>query len=137
MLQGGIDTDLDSKVEATINEIRKGNNIIFLHINMTDEISHEGNLYEKVSSIENIDKKVVKAILEEIKELDENIKLMIVTDHYTYCSTKKHERGCVPFLIYDRNNNQKQNYKHFCEKSCNLANTHFNSGKDLFEYFIQ
>lgn len=134
---GGFYTDLDSKVEATKNEIREGNNIIFLHINMTDEVSHKGNLYQKVKSIEKIDKKVVKPILDEVRKTDESVGVMIVTDHYTYCSTKEHERGCVPFLIYDRNNNQKQNYKHFCEETCRQANLHFNSRKDLFEYFIK
>lgn len=134
---GGFDTDLDSKVETTINEIGKGNNIIFLHINMTDEVSHKGELYEKVQSIEKIDEKVVKAIVDEIRKSDESIDLMIVTDHYTCCSTKEHERACVPFLIYNRDNNKKQNYNHFCEKTCHSANLHFNSGKDLFEYFIK
>ena len=133
---GGFDTDLDSKVKTTIDEIKDGNNIIFLHINMTDEVSHRGNLYEKVKSIEKIDKKVVKAIVDEIRKADESISLMIVTDHYTCCSTKEHERGCVPFLIYSKDNNQKQDFKHFCEKSCQQA-LNFNSGKDLFEYFIK
>ena len=43
----------------------------------------------------------------------------------------------MPFLIYDENNDQKQKYKHFCERTCDLATSHFNSGKDLFEYFVQ
>lgn len=133
---GGNDTDLKSKVRATIEEIKNGNDIVFLHINLTDEVSHNGDLNGKINAIEKIDNEVIGTIIKELLDSVEDFKLMIVPDHNTYCSTRSHERGEVPFMIWDgiyHNNNKK----HFCERDCKTEKLYFDSGKDLFNYFVQ
>lgn len=132
---GGLDTDLKEKVKATIEEIKHGNDIVFLHINLTDEVSHKGDLEGKIRVIEKIDKEVVGTIIGELLNSIDNFKLMIVTDHYTCCSTKSHEKGEVPFLIWDGMHHQNHK-KHFCERNCKNEKLYFDSGKDLFNYFI-
>lgn len=133
---GGIDTDLNAKVKVAIEEVKNGNDFVFLHINATDKLSHEGNLYGKIEAIERIDKEVINPIIRELANSIENFKFMIATDHNTYCSTKSHEKGPVPFLIFD-GMRRKGNKEHFCEKSCKAQHLNFKSGKELFDYFIQ
>lgn len=62
----------------------------------------------KIKAIEKIDKEVIGTIIRELLNSIDNFKLMIVTDHNTYCSTKSYERGEVPFLIWDGMHHQNK-----------------------------
>ena len=42
-----------------------------------DEIGHQGNVKDKVKAIEHIDKKVVKVLLEELKDAGVNFKILV------------------------------------------------------------
>lgn len=134
---GGMNTDLHAKVKTAIEEIKYGNNFVFLHINATDKLSHDGDLYGKIEAIEKIDREVIKPIINELINSIENFKFMITTDHNTYCSTRSHEIGQVPFLIFDGIYNAINEKQHFCEKSCKIKNLNFKSGKKLFDYFVK
>ena len=71
-----------------------------MHIEASDEAGHEGDVELKVKTIEYLDQRIVKYILEEIKEFDEPVSIAILPDHPTPCAIRTHTYDPVPFSIY-------------------------------------
>ena len=90
---GDVDTDLKEKARTVLNEI-KNHDVIFAHINGTDEVSHRMDVQGKVNFIEKIDKEFLKEIYEESRD----IQLIVLSDHQTSSITGKHEKGLVDYI---------------------------------------
>lgn len=114
---GLFDTNYEGKAKAAI-EALKSNNFVYLHIEASDEAGHEGDVELKTRTIEYLDKRVVKYILEETKKLDEPVAIAILPDHPTPCALKTHTREPVPFVIYKpgANSDDVQVYDEFSVK---------------------
>lgn len=96
---GLYDTNYEGKAKAAVDALRT-NNFVYLHIEASDEAGHEGDVELKVKTIEYLDQRIVKYILEEIKEFDEPISIAILPDHPTPCAIRTHTYDPVPFSIY-------------------------------------
>ncbi|MGM0620873.1 MAG: cofactor-independent phosphoglycerate mutase, partial [Bacteroidota bacterium] len=96
---GLYDTNYEGKARATM-EAFKTNDFVYLHIEASDEAGHEGNVELKTRTIEYLDERVIKFILEETKKMDEPVAIAILPDHPTPCALKTHTREPVPFLVY-------------------------------------
>ncbi len=100
---GLYDTNYEGKAEAAVNALKK-NDFVYLHIEASDEAGHEGDVELKTKTIEYLDKRVVKYILNEVKKMEEEIAIAILPDHPTPCALKTHTRDAVPFTIYKPGN---------------------------------
>ena len=96
---GLYDTNYEGKAKATVDAL-KTNDFVYLHIEASDEAGHEGDVDLKVKTIEYLDQRVVKYILEEIKKFDEPVSIAILPDHPTPCAIRTHTYDPVPFSIY-------------------------------------
>jgi len=96
---GLYDTNYEGKAQATV-EALKTNNFVYLHIEASDEAGHEGDVELKTKTIEYLDRRGVKYILEETRKMDEPVAIAILPDHPTPCALKTHTREPVPFLVY-------------------------------------
>ncbi|MGM0407866.1 MAG: cofactor-independent phosphoglycerate mutase [Bacteroidota bacterium] len=96
---GLYDTNYEGKARATM-EALKTNDFVYLHIEASDEAGHEGNVELKTRTIEYLDERVIKYILEETQKMDEPVAIAILPDHPTPCALKTHTREPVPFLVY-------------------------------------
>jgi len=96
---GLYDTNYEGKAEAAI-EALKENDLVYLHIEASDEAGHEGDVELKIKTIEYLDSRVVKYILEETRKMKEEVAIAILPDHPTPCALKTHTREAVPFSIY-------------------------------------
>ncbi|HPE76552.1 MAG TPA: cofactor-independent phosphoglycerate mutase [Draconibacterium sp.] len=96
---GLYDTNYEGKAQAAI-EALKTNNLVYLHIEASDEAGHEGNVELKTKTIEYLDHRVVKYIIEETQKLNEPVSIAILPDHPTPCALKTHTHDPVPFTIY-------------------------------------
>ena len=67
---GLYDTNYEGKAKATIDAIKE-NDLVYLHIEASDEAGHEGDVELKTKTIEYLDQRVVKYILEETQKMDE------------------------------------------------------------------
>jgi len=92
---GDTDTDLVEKANAVTNEI-KNHDVVIVHINGTDEVSHRKDLMGKIKFIEKIDREFLSILYE---KFNENTKIIIVSDHQTSSQTGKHEKGCVDLIV--------------------------------------
>ncbi|MFV0521150.1 MAG: cofactor-independent phosphoglycerate mutase [Mangrovibacterium sp.] len=97
---GLYDTNYEGKAQATIDALKNGADLVYLHIEASDEAGHEGNVELKVKTIEYLDQRVVKFLVEECKTMSEPVTIAVLPDHPTPCATTIHTKEPVPFLIY-------------------------------------
>ena len=96
---GLYDTNYENKVSAAL-EALKTDDLVYLHIEASDEAGHEGNFDLKRLTIENLDKRAVGPIYEAVKDWEEPVAIAVLPDHPTPCELRTHTAEPVPFLIY-------------------------------------
>ena len=96
---GLYDTNYEGKAHAAL-EALKTNDFVYLHVEASDEAGHEGDVDLKIRTIENLDKRAIGIIFEELKKWDEPVAIAVLPDHPTPCSIRTHTNTPVPFLIY-------------------------------------
>jgi len=92
-------TNYEGKARAAIKALGEVD-LVYLHIEASDEAGHEGDHLLKTRTIEYLDSRVVKFILDEADKMDEDIAIALLPDHYTPCATRTHTNDPVPFIIY-------------------------------------
>jgi 2,3-bisphosphoglycerate-independent phosphoglycerate mutase len=96
---GLYNTNYEGKARAALDALRT-KDFVYLHVEASDEAGHEGNVELKVKTIEDLDKRIVKLILEETQTWDEPVTIAILPDHPTPCAIRTHTADPVPFVIY-------------------------------------
>jgi len=96
---GLYDTNYEGKAKATI-EALKTNDLVYLHVEASDEAGHEGDVELKTKTISYLDHRIVKYLVEETGKMQEPVTIAVLPDHPTPCATKIHNRDAVPFIIY-------------------------------------
>ncbi len=92
---GYLDTNYAGKGQAAIEALKKYD-IVCVHVEATDEASHEGRVDEKIKALEAIDKHIVGPVHDALKSYGD-YRILVMPDHPTPVSTKKHSHGWVPF----------------------------------------
>lgn len=96
---GLYDTNYEGKTRAAIDAL-KDHDLVYLHIEASDEAGHEGDAELKVRTIEYLDKRVVKTIIEETSLMTEPVALAVLPDHPTPCAIRTHTNDPIPFIIF-------------------------------------
>ncbi|MDR1764234.1 MAG: cofactor-independent phosphoglycerate mutase [Dysgonamonadaceae bacterium] len=96
---GLYDTNYEGKAEAAL-EALKTVDFLYLHVEASDEAGHEGDEQLKVKTIEYLDKRLLKRIMEETAEWPEPVAIALLPDHPTPCRIRTHTNKPVPFTIY-------------------------------------
>ena len=73
---------------------------MFVHVEASDEAGHDGDLELKLQTIENLDRRMVGPIYEEVKTWDEPVCICVLPDHPTPVEMRIHVSEPVPFLIW-------------------------------------
>jgi 2,3-bisphosphoglycerate-independent phosphoglycerate mutase len=94
---GYLDTNYAAKGQYAIDALKE-TDLICVHVEATDEASHEGRVDAKIEAIEQIDRHVVGPIHEAIKEYGE-YRILVTPDHPTPLRTKTHSHGDVPLAV--------------------------------------
>ncbi len=97
---GLYDTNYEGKAQAAIDSLNNGYDFVYLHVEATDEAGHEGDVDLKIKTIEYLDSRVVKFLIEETAKMEEGVAIAITPDHGTPCEIRTHVHDPVPFLIY-------------------------------------
>lgn len=100
---GLYNTNYEGKAQAAIEALRS-NDFVYLHIEASDEAGHEGDVMLKVKTIEDLDSRVVKVILDEVLSWNKPVAIALLPDHPTPCRLKTHTADPVPFIIYRPDN---------------------------------
>lgn len=94
---GYLDTDYAAKGRYAI-EALKTVDFITVHVEATDEASHEGSVEEKIKALESIDEKIVAPLHAALKTYGD-YRIIVTPDHPTPVRTKTHSHGFVPFAV--------------------------------------
>lgn len=92
-------TNYEGKAEAALKALEEVD-LVYLHIEASDEAGHEGNAELKTKTIEYLDNRVVKFLMEETAKMKEDVALALLPDHPTPCDLRTHTHDSVPFIIY-------------------------------------
>ncbi|MBR5149620.1 MAG: cofactor-independent phosphoglycerate mutase [Bacteroidaceae bacterium] len=96
---GLYDTNYENKAAAAI-EALKTDDLVYLHIEASDEAGHEGDIDLKLRTIENLDHRAIAPIVEALEQWSEPVTIAVLPDHPTPCAHRTHTAEPVPFLIY-------------------------------------
>ncbi len=96
-ITGFIDTNYVGKATYGLAAL-KNCDLVFIHVESTDETGHMGDAELKVKAIEDLDEKVVGTLLEGLGEYGQ-WRIMALPDHATPVSTRTHSDDPVPFAI--------------------------------------
>lgn len=132
---GNINTNFRGKALAALEELRAGQDFVYIHIEAPDEAGHRGELDNKVKAIEEIDAKVVAEVLNGLEEFDD-YRIMILPDHPTPLSLRTHVSDEVPFLIYQKSNPLQGPGSNYDEDSARSSGLLVERGYELMDRFI-
>ncbi len=117
---GLYDTNYEGKADACLKALTNYD-FVFVHVEAADEAGHARDLQLKIQCIKNLDHRLVKRILEGLRELNTDTVLAILPDHPTPVSCGAHTREPVPVAIWDPEC-EPDSVKHFDEESVKLGN---------------
>lgn len=99
---GGLHTNYAGKAQAAVDALtRDGCDFAYIHIEAPDEMGHQGNVQNKVRSIENIDSYIIGPVAEKLKSAGEDFRMLILPDHPTPVRVRTHTPEPVPYMLYD------------------------------------
>ena len=127
-------TNYEGKARAAI-EALKTDDFVFLHIEASDEAGHEGDVQLKIKTIEYLDSRIVKPILEELLTWHEPVTIALLPDHPTPCAIRTHTNTPVPFIIY-RTDNVPDKVVVYDEFSCQEGSYGLLKGSEVIEEVI-
>ena len=131
---GYIDTNFDGKAAAAIDEYKKGQDFVFVHLEAPDECGHRGETDNKVHAIELIDEHILKPCAEYLKQTGEHYRVLVMPDHPTPISTKTHSSAPVPFMIYDSEIKEKGDK--FTEENAAKTGLYIDDSRKLMPLFL-
>ena len=99
---GTLHTNYAGKVDAAMNALlNDGYDFAYVHIEAPDEMSHQGDLANKIKAIEYLDEKVITPVFDRLTESGEDFRLLVMPDHPTPLRLRTHTADSVPFMLYD------------------------------------
>lgn len=131
---GLYNTNYEGKAQAAIEALRT-HDFVFLHIEASDEAGHEGDVALKMKTIEYLDRRIVKPILDAVSTWNEPVSIAILPDHPTPCALRTHTSKPIPFTIY-RTNEPGDEVQAFDEFAARKGSYGDLSGDQFMERFI-
>jgi 2,3-bisphosphoglycerate-independent phosphoglycerate mutase len=92
-------TNYEGKAEAAVKALQD-HDFVYLHVEASDEAGHEGDYELKVRTIEYLDQRVLKYLMETTARMKEPVTIALLPDHPTPWKLRTHTRAAVPFVIY-------------------------------------
>jgi len=103
---GELNTNYEGKVEAAVESMSL-KDFTLLHIEAPDECTHNGDLKGKIQAIEWIDSRILAPLLDKLNKKGIDFRILFMSDHRTLTSTRGHDSGAVPFILYDSRFNKE------------------------------
>lgn len=129
---GYTDTDYAAKGRYAIEHLEK-TDVLCVHVEATDEASHEGDVKKKIEALEEIDSKIVAPLCEALESIPHRI--LISPDHPTFLRTKTHTHGDVPFTLAGDGIVADASSQY--DESTAASGQSFPDGSQLMEFFLK
>ena len=132
---GNYDTNFSGKATACLEALSSGCDFVYVHMEAPDECGHHGDAKNKIYSIELIDEKVVKPIIDGLSRTGEDFAVLICPDHPTPLCKMTHVSDPIPYLIY-KSNAKVKGAKAYTEKDATDTGIFVNTGVELMNKFL-
>ncbi len=132
---GNIHTNFIGKAMAAIQELEKGADFVYVHVEAPDECGHRYEIENKVKSIEFLDSKVVGPVLEGLKQFDD-YSVLVLPDHPTPLSLRTHTSEPVPYILYRKSSEKKSGVSGYDEFQAKSTGIHIDKGHTLMDKFL-
>ncbi len=117
-ITGYYDTSYHNKAVYGI-EALEDHDLVIIHVEAPDTAGHEGDLDNKIKSIERIDERIVGKIREELEGTDYSLSVM--ADHPTPIPERDHTKEPVPLAVYS-SDGEKDKVEVYDENSVRKGN---------------
>jgi 2,3-bisphosphoglycerate-independent phosphoglycerate mutase len=134
---GYLDTNYRGKVEAALSSLSH-TDLVFLHVEAPDEAAHSGQYDLKIKAIKDFDDRIVRPILEGLKAFPK-WRILLMPDHPTPVTTRKHSSGPVPFILLDSerwNSAEASNSRGFSEAEAQASGLFIKNGSGMIDMLI-
>ncbi|MEQ9408035.1 MAG: cofactor-independent phosphoglycerate mutase [Fuerstiella sp.] len=133
---GYLDTDYAAKGRAAIETLQRDDiDFVVVHVEATDEASHEGDTQEKIRAVENIDRHIVGPVHDWLKT-QADYRLLICPDHPTFLRTRTHSHGYCPFALCGTGITP-DGITSYDEVAAATSDIVFDEGWQLMQFFLQ
>jgi 2,3-bisphosphoglycerate-independent phosphoglycerate mutase len=133
---GNIHTNFRGKAVAALNELRKGKDFVYVHVEAPDECGHRFEIENKVKSIEYIDDLVVGTLLEGLSEF-EDYSILVLPDHPTPLSLRTHTSEPVPYILYRKGSEKYSGVNGYDEFQAQRTGIYIEDGYTLMDRFLK
>jgi len=93
---GFYDTNYEGKADYALKAL-ESNDLVLIHVEAPDEAGHSGDFEQKIKTIEDLDKRLIGRLLDNLKE---ECAIAVLPDHPTPIKVKTHTKDPVPFMIH-------------------------------------
>ena len=73
----------------------------YIHVEAPDEMGHQGSVENKVLSIEYLDQRVIRPVVEGLRARGVDFRMLILPAHPTPIRLRTHTSAPIPYLFYD------------------------------------
>jgi 2,3-bisphosphoglycerate-independent phosphoglycerate mutase len=110
---GTLHTNYEGKAEAAVKALLEDDyDFVYIHVEAPDEMGHQGNTANKIKSIEYLDQRVIKPVMEQMDKAGTEYRMLIMPDHPTPINCRTHTSDPVPYLLYDSCHKQNNNWSY-------------------------
>lgn len=134
---GGLHTNYEGKANAALSVLLDENyDFVYVHLEAPDEMGHQGSVERKVKAIENLDKRVIKPIVEGLQKANEDFRMVILPDHPTPICIRTHSADPVPYILYDSRAEKEETWSYNENEAVKTGNF-IPEGYLLMEKFLE
>jgi 2,3-bisphosphoglycerate-independent phosphoglycerate mutase len=130
---GYVDTDYAAKGRYAVEALRR-RDLVLVHVEASDEASHEQDVRAKMGALERIDADIVGPVMAYRPEAG-GLRLLVTPDHLTAVQDGKHKRGRVPFAMWG-DGIEAASGARYTEAHAEASDVVIEPGSDLMGEFI-
>ena len=132
---GNVHTNYKGKADAAIDAFRRGQDLVYIHVEAPDECGHRAEIENKILSIEKIDSLILAPVVEYLRSTGENFHVMCLPDHPTPIEIRTHSMEPVPFFIY-RSEAEREGVASLTEDTAEACRNYIPDGTALMDMLI-
>lgn len=133
---GTLHTNYEGKAMAAVKALLEDNyDFAYIHVEAPDEMGHQGNVENKIKSIEYLDQRVIKLVMEEMDKAGADYRMLVMPDHPTPIRCRTHTSDPVPYLLFDSTAKQNNSW-HYNEEEAGKSGNVVSEGYTLIDKLI-
>ncbi len=134
---GTLNTNYEGKAKAATDALLNGGyDLAYIHVEAPDEMGHQGSIEKKIRSIEYLDGRVIKPVVEAMEAAGAEYRMLVMPDHPTPIALRTHVSDPVPYLLYDSANPVRNPYP-YSEQGAKDSGIYVAEGHTMIDHLLE